>query len=55
MHTQRATVLLKQNKVADAITELQAAVRQKPAYIPAHLDLAYAYAKTRRPIRPKPS
>jgi rhomboid protease GluP len=44
-HTQRASVLLQQNKVAEAITELQTAVRQKPAYIPAHLDLAYAYAK----------
>ena len=45
MHTQRASVLLQQNKVAAAISELQMAVRQKPAYIPAHLDLAFAYAK----------
>jgi membrane associated rhomboid family serine protease/Tfp pilus assembly protein PilF len=45
MHTQRASVLLQQNKVAAAISELQTAVRQKPAYIPAHLELAYAYAK----------
>ena len=44
-HTQRASVLLRQNKVAAAIAELQTAVRQKPAYIPAHLDLAYAYAE----------
>lgn len=45
MHTQRASVLLQQNKTADAISELQTAVRQKPSYVPAHLNLAYAFEK----------
>ena len=43
VHTQRAVTLLQQNKVAEAITELQTALRQNPSYVPAHLELADAF------------
>jgi membrane associated rhomboid family serine protease/Tfp pilus assembly protein PilF len=43
MHASRASTLMDENKTAEAIAELQAAIRQKPNYLPAHFELAHAY------------
>jgi rhomboid protease GluP len=43
MHASRAADFLDENKTAEAITELQAAVRQRPNYLPARFELAHAY------------
>jgi rhomboid protease GluP len=43
LHARRGSELLEQNRVDEAIPELQTAVRMKPSYVQAHLDLASAY------------
>lgn len=43
MHASRAVDLLDENKTDEAIAELQAVVRQRPNYLPAHAELAHAY------------
>jgi rhomboid protease GluP len=44
VHTQRGNTLLWENKADQAVAELQAALRQKPDYLPAHFALARAYS-----------
>jgi rhomboid protease GluP len=43
IHAQRGQQLLEENKVDQAVAELQTAVRQHPDYLPAHFSLAHAY------------
>lgn len=43
MHARRAADLLDENKTDEAIAELQAVIRQKPNYLPAHAELAHQY------------
>ncbi len=43
IHFQRGSTLLEQNKPDEALVELQAVVRQRPNYLPAHMELAHAY------------
>jgi membrane associated rhomboid family serine protease/Flp pilus assembly protein TadD len=43
IHYQHGSQLLQQNKADQALTELRTAVRQRPDFIPAHLELAHAY------------
>src|SRR5215469_2622163 len=47
-HASRAGELLEENKTAEAIGELQAVVRQRPNYLPAHFELAHAYFDEKR-------
>jgi membrane associated rhomboid family serine protease/Flp pilus assembly protein TadD len=42
-HVHRGSDLLEDNKTAEAIRELQIAIRQHPDYVPAHFALAHAY------------
>ena len=43
IHAQRGAELIEDNKMDQAITELQTAIRQRPDYAPAHYALAHAY------------
>jgi membrane associated rhomboid family serine protease/tetratricopeptide (TPR) repeat protein len=43
MHASTGQRLLAESKTEQAIAELQAAVRQRPGYLPAHYELARAY------------
>ena len=43
LHAQRGNDLLGQNRLDDAISELQAAIRANPKYLPARIGLAEAY------------
>ena len=43
IHVQRGAELIEDNKMDQAITELQIAIRQRPGYAPAHFALAHAY------------
>jgi rhomboid protease GluP len=43
IHVQRGAELIEENKMDKAVAELQTAVRQRPAYAPAHFALAHAY------------
>jgi len=43
IHYQRGSMLLEHNKPDQALAELQAAIRQRPDYLPAHFELAHAY------------
>lgn len=42
-YARRADDLMDENKTAEAIVELQAAIRQKPDFLRAHFELAHAY------------
>jgi len=44
LHAANGQRLLAANGTDQAVTELQAAIRQRPSYLPAHFDLARAYA-----------
>jgi rhomboid protease GluP len=48
LHARRGSELLEQNRLDEAIPELQTAVRMKPSYVQAHLDLANAYYTKQR-------
>jgi len=43
IHVQRGAELIEDNKMDQAIAQLQTAIRQRPAYAPAHFALAHAY------------
>jgi len=43
IHVQRGAELIEHNKMDQAIAQLQTAIRQRPAYAPAHFALAHAY------------
>ncbi len=43
IHVQRGAELIEDNKMDQAITELQTAIRQRSGYAPAHFALAHAY------------
>jgi membrane associated rhomboid family serine protease/Tfp pilus assembly protein PilF len=43
IHLRRGAQLLEENKASEAIAELQASIRQRPDYAPAHFALAHAY------------
>ncbi len=44
IHAQRGVALMNEKKDAEAIPELQAAIRQQPGSVPLHFALAYAYS-----------
>ncbi len=47
-HNDAATVLFNQGKINEAIVELSKAVGEDPAYVPARVNLAYAYERLNR-------
>jgi rhomboid protease GluP len=48
IHVQRGAELIEDNKMDQAITELQTAIRQHPNYAPAHYALAHAFFDTKQ-------
>jgi len=44
VHTERGNAFLWENKPDQAVAELQAALQQRPDYLPAHFGLAHAYS-----------
>ncbi len=48
IHVQRGAELIEDNKIDQAITELQTAIRQHPNYAPAHYALAHAFFDTKQ-------
>jgi len=48
IHVQRGAELIEDNKMDQAITELQTAIRQRPNYAPAHYALAHAFFDTKQ-------
>ncbi len=48
IHAQRGEQFLEENKLDQAVGELQTAIRQHPDYLPAHFALAHAYFNKRQ-------
>jgi len=48
IHVQHGEELIANNKMNQAIAELQTAIRQRPGYAPAHFALAHAYFDTKQ-------
>ena len=48
IHAQRGQQFLEENKLDQAVAELQTATRQHPDYLPAHFALAHAYFNNRQ-------
>jgi membrane associated rhomboid family serine protease/Flp pilus assembly protein TadD len=42
-HVNRASQLIENGKIPQAISQLQSAIQQRPAFVPAHFALAHAY------------
>jgi rhomboid protease GluP len=48
VHTERGNAFLWENKPDQAVAELQAALQQRPDYLPAHFGLAHAYSNRKQ-------